>query len=91
MTKLFKVSLLKTCKNNYSLIPMVFIGVVGFGLATAASVRTLMSSPDITINKKKHELPFEKLLRPDGSSVQYKLYTTIDYNKLKMDPEKPKI
>ena len=60
-------------------------------LATAAVTRTLMKSPDIAINKTSEKKPYERYLEEDGRHVQYKLFTTLDYNRMKPDPDRPKL
>ena len=89
--KLFEIGILKNVKSNYSLMPIVFIGTFGLCLATAAVTRTLMKSPDIAINKTSEKKPYERYLEEDGRHVQYKLFTTLDYNRMKPDHDRPKL
>lgn len=88
--KLFEISLWKQLKSNYSLMPIAFIGVFGISLSAFAILRTLTKSPDVQLNRRGNPKPYEKLVTPEGAPVQYKYYTTIDYNKLP-STERPKL
>lgn len=88
--KLFEISILKQLKGNYSLLPIFCVGVFGIGLSTFAIIRTLSRSPDVKLNRFSSEKPYERLITPDGKPVQYKYFSTLDYNKLPLD-EKPKL
>ena len=89
--KLFEVQIFKQLKNNYSLYPMFFIGCLGIGLASFSIVRTLLRSPDVQIDRRGNPAPYEKLIGPDGKYVQYKYFTTLDYNKMSETNERPKL
>ena len=89
--KLFEFSMIKQLRANYSLLPIVFIGVFGLGLSAFQIVRTLSLSPDISINKKSNQHPFEKYLKEDGKHVQYKYYSTMNYDAMTPHPDRPKL
>ena len=81
----------KQLRNNYSLFPIII--VTGFGLTVFGSMlyHTLAHSPDISIRRRSNPRPFEKFVKEDGTGVQYKLYSSTDYSKYKLDEERPKI
>ena len=87
--KMFDFSLGKQLKKNYSLYPIVFIGIFGISLSAFQIIRTLSRSPDVAINKKGNPKPYEHFITPEGKAIQYKYYTTKDF--AKVDIEKPKI
>lgn len=89
--KLIEFSIMRQLKANYSLLPIVFIGVFGMSLSAYQIIRTLTRSPDICLNKKGDQKPYEKYLTDDGRHVQYKYYAKMDYSKLTPDPDRPKL
>ena len=91
MDNLVEFNLLKQLKKNYALIPIVFIGVFGLGLSAFQITRTLTQSPDIKLNRLSEEKPYEKYLKQNGKHVQYKYFSTMDYNKLEVDPDRPNL
>jgi hypothetical protein len=88
--KLINFSLKKQLKSNYSLYPLVLIGFLGISMAVFQSIRTLIRSPDVVINRKKNPKPWEKFVKNDGEYVQYKYFTTEDYKSLSKNNERPK-
>jgi hypothetical protein len=78
----------KQLRNNYSLIPLV--ACVGFGCALAAfhGFRLMFRSPDVVVNRKGNPRPYERLIKEDGTPVQWKYFSSIDYNTLK-DEDRP--
>lgn len=88
--KLFELSIVKQVRANYALIPIVFVGAFGMCLSIFQMGRTLLKSPDVSINRRGNPHPYDNLVTPDGKAVQYKYFApTIDYSKLKLD--RPKI
>lgn len=87
--KIVEFTMGKQLRKNYSLLPIVFIGVFGMGLSAFAIIRTLARSPDVSINRRGNPRPYEKYLTEENKPVQYKYFTTLDYNK--MNIERPKI
>lgn len=87
--KMFKFELLSQLKRNYSLVPIFFIGVFGMSLSAFAIFRTLARSPDLSINRRGNPKPYDYLLTKDGKHQQYKYFSTMDYNKMEVDPDKP--
>ena len=88
--KLFEVSIMKQVRANYSLLPIVCVGIFGMGLSAFAIARTLSRSPDVKVNRFNQDKPYERLVSPDGKPVQYKYFSTLDYSKLPQH-EKPKL
>jgi hypothetical protein len=86
--KLFEFTLLKQVKGNYSLIPLVLIGAFGVSLSAFQIIRTLSRSPDVSINRVGNPRPYERFITEDGKPVQYKYFSTVDYNKLSVDRPK---
>jgi hypothetical protein len=82
---------MKQLKNNYSLIPLVFSLGLGIAFASFHSLRLLTRSPDIMVDKKNNPDPHNKFIKPDGTFVQYKYFSTHDYTKMKVDEERPKL
>ena len=89
--KLIEFNFMKQLRANYSLLPIVFIGIFGLGLSTFQIVRTLTRSPDVCLNKKCGQKQYESYLTDDGKHVQYKYYAKMDYSKLTPDPDRPKL
>ena len=89
--KLFEFQMVKQLKKNYSLYPIVFIGIFGMGLASFQIIRTLIRSPDVSINRRGNPNPYDNLITPEGKYVQYKYFTTLDYNKMAEQSERPKL
>ena len=87
--KLFEIAILKHLKSNYALYPIVFVGVFGMGLSAFQIIRTLAKSPDVCINRVGNPKPYENYVTADGKAVQYKYFSTLDYNKLPI--ERPKL
>ena len=88
--KLFEFTMGKQLRGNYSLYPIVFIGIFGMSLSAFQIIRTLSKSPDVCINRPKNPRPYEKYLTSDGKPVQYKYFSTVDYSKLPIINERPK-
>ena len=91
MSNLIEFSLLRQMKKNYALIPIVVVGAFGVALAATQTVRTLMQSPDIKLNRLSAAKPYDKYLKSDGKYVQYKYFSTMDYNKMEVDPDRPSL
>ena len=89
--KMFEFTMMKQLRSNYSLLPIVFVGIFGMGLSAFQIVRTLALSPDVCLNKKGSQKPYEKYLTDDGRHVQYKYYAQMDYKALTPDPDRPKL
>jgi len=89
--KLFEVQLAKQVRANYSLYPLVFIGVLGMGLASFQIARSLVRSPDIHFNRRSNPDPWNKLVTDDGKYVQFKYFSTMDYKTLAANNERPKL
>ena len=79
----------KHLKANYSLYPIVLIAVFGAGLAGFQISRSLLRSPDLHVNRKGNPDPWNRLVKDDGKYVQFKYYTTMDYNALSNNNERP--
>ncbi|RNA24056.1 cytochrome c oxidase subunit NDUFA4 [Brachionus plicatilis] len=88
--KLFQVTVGKQIKKNYALLPIVMCSAFGIGLSSFAIIRTLMKSPDVSINRRSNPRPYEKYMNEDGVPIQYKYFSTLDYAKLPRS-ERPKI
>ena len=88
--KLIDFQFIKQLKSNYSLYPLVCIGFLGVGMALFQSIRTLVKSPDVVINRKKNPKPWNKFIKDDGQYVQYKYFTTEDYKAQSQVNERPK-
>ncbi len=88
--KLFNLDIARQIKNNYALIPLVF--VIGFGscLCSWQMLRTVTKSPDIIVNRRGNPEPY-KGLEQDGQFKRYKYFSTLDYKTLQPDPERPKL
>ena len=49
----------KHLKGNYSLIPLVAVGIFGLSIMTASSLRTLIMNPDVIIDRKNNPKPLD--------------------------------
>jgi hypothetical protein len=88
--KLFSFDIARQVKNNYALVPLVF--VIGFGTALCSwqMFRTVTKSPDIIVNRRGNPHPYE-YLEKDGEYKRYKYFSTINYKNLHPDPDRPKL
>jgi hypothetical protein len=87
--KMFEWPMMKHLKNNYSLVPIVVVCLFGCALPAFQILRTLAKNPDVHLNKTKNPRPWEKLETPDGKPIQFKYFTTRDYNEF--ISERPKL
>merc|ERR1711893_484291 len=74
------------CRQHYSLIAQHGCIILGAVLAGAYSMRCLIKSPDVVINKKNMEPWNDK-----GPTYQYRLWSSLDYSKFKYDEDRPNI
>jgi hypothetical protein len=88
--KLFDFQLTKQIRQSYSLIPIVFVSFLGLSFAVFQSMRTIIKSPDVIINRRKNPHPWDRLYADDGEYIQYKYITTMDYKDLSQENERPK-
>ena len=79
---------LKVLRKNYALYPIALIHVFAITIASLTVARTLIKSPDVTINKTRREMPFERLLTQDGHAVPYKMISFQDAEKWQPDPDR---
>jgi NADH dehydrogenase (ubiquinone) 1 alpha subcomplex subunit 4 len=86
--KMIEFPMMKQIKGNYSLLPIVLIVGFGMGLSVFAMGRNLLRSPDVSINRRGNPKPYERLVNQDGSAVQYKYFSTLDYSKIQSDRPK---
>ena len=88
--KLFQFDIMRQVKNNYALVPLVF--VIGFGtfLCSWQMLRTVTKNPDIIVNRRDNPHPYERLEK-DGQYKRFKYFSTIDYKTLQPDPDRPKL
>ena len=82
---------LKVWRKNYALYPLALIHVFALTILSLTAARTLIKSPDVTINKTRREMPFERLLTQDGHAVPYRLISFQDAGKWLPDPDRPDI
>jgi hypothetical protein len=82
---IIKLDVWRQVKGNYSLVPLVGLNIFCVTIAFMSGLRTLIKSPDVVIDRKRNPKPWDKLIRPDGSPVQYKLYQQTPYPKQKTD------
>jgi hypothetical protein len=87
--KMFEWPIMKHIKGNYSLIPIVFVCAVGCALPAWQIARTLAKNPDVHLNKTKNPRPWENLEGPGGKAIQFKYFTTKDYNEF--NSERPRL
>lgn len=80
--KLFQVSIGNQIKKNYALLPIMMCGVFGISLSSFAIIRTMIKSPDVSINRRSNPRPYERYIDKNGKPIQYKYYSTLDYEKL---------
>ena len=85
------VQVFKVLRKNFALYPIAVIHVFAMTIAMLTIARTLIKSPDITINKSKREMPFEHLWTQDGHAVQYKMLSYQNMGKWTPDPDRPNI
>jgi hypothetical protein len=45
----------KHLKGNYSLIPLVAVGIFGLSIMAASSLRHFIKNPDVIINRKNNK------------------------------------
>ena len=81
--------IMKQLKGNYSLLPTVFVCAFGLSLAGFQITRSLIKNPDIHLAKTKNPRPWEKLETADGKAIQFKYFSTKDYNIF--NSERPKL
>ncbi len=60
-------------------------------MCIASSLRSLMKSPDATINRRSNHKPYDYLLNEDGSANQYKYFSKQDFSKIRVDADRPKL
>ncbi len=73
-------------KGNYSLAPLVGLNIFCVTLALASGLRTLVKSPDVIVDRRHNPRPWEKMIREDGSPVQYKFYQKTPFSKNEDSP-----
>ena len=87
--KIIDFPIMKQIKGNYSLLPVVFVCAFGVALSSFQIARTLLKNPDVHLNKTKNPRPWEKLETTDGKAIQFKYFSTKDYNIY--NSERPKL
>lgn len=80
--RLFNFTVGKQIKKNYALLPIVVCGIFGISLSSFAIIRTLIKSPDVSVNRRSNPRPYERYVDKNGKPIQYKYYSTLDYSKL---------
>ncbi len=88
--KLFNLNIVKQVRGNYALVPLVLTIGFGSGICLWQMFRTVVWNPDVIPNKVKNPKPylaFEK----DGHYKQFKYFSTVDYNSLTPDPDRPSL
>jgi len=83
-------SLVNQVKRNYSLIPLVCLGVFGISIGVFSITRTLMKSPDVSIDRRGNPRPYEQMLDNEGKPKKYRFFSKkLDYGTV--DSDRPKI
>lgn len=81
----------QSLKANYSLVPLFSIVVVGMAMAAGHAFRSLAFSPDVKVNRRNPERPWESKVNPDGSFQHAKYVKIHDYRKLKKNEYEPEL
>ncbi|CAF1059922.1 unnamed protein product [Didymodactylos carnosus] len=78
-------------KNNYSLLPLFGVVILGGTLAAGHALRSLMFSTDVKINRRNTDRPWESALNDDGTYKPQKYVRMHDYKKLKRSEFEPQL
>ena len=81
----------QSLKANYSLIPLFSIVTVGMVMAFGHAFRCLAFSPDVKVNRRNPERPWEFTVNDDGSFKHAKYVQINDYRKLKKSEYEPEL
>jgi NADH dehydrogenase (ubiquinone) 1 alpha subcomplex subunit 4 len=84
-------SLVHQLKRNYSLVPLVCLGFFGVSIGIFTITRTLMKSPDVSIDRKGNPRPYEKMIDSEGKPQKYRFFSKkLEYSST-VDSERPKL
>ena len=79
----------QSLKSNYSLIPLFSVVTLGMVMAAGQSLRSLMVSTDVKVNRGSEDRPWDAQLNRDGSFKHVKYVQLNDYSKIKKSEYEP--
>lgn len=81
----------QSLKANYSLLPLFTIVTIGVAMAAGHSIRSLVYSTDVKVNRRNPDRPWESQMNDDGTFKHAKYLKLHDYRKLKKSEYEPEI
>ncbi len=87
--KLFKIDVFRQIKGNYSLLPIIVLTPIAFGMAAFSMMRTSVKSPDVIINRVSNPKPWEHMKHDE--SYRLVQINKVNYDDCYVDPDRPKI
>ena len=79
----------QSLRANYSLIPLFSVVTLGMAMAAGHAVRCLAYSPDVKVNRRSLENPWDFTVNDDGSFKHAKYVKINDYRQLKKSDYEP--
>lgn len=81
----------QSLRANYSLIPLFSVVTLGVVMAAGHSLRSLMFSTDVKVNRSNPDRPWETQVNDDGTFKHAKYLKIHDYRKLRKNQYEPEL
>lgn len=81
----------QSLKANYSLVPLFSVVTLGVLMAAGQSLRSLIVSTDVKVNRGNEDRPWEAQLNSDGTFKHTKYVRLNDYTKMKKSEYEPEL
>jgi hypothetical protein len=81
----------QSLKANYSLIPLFSVVTLGMGMAFGHAFRCLAYAPDVKVNRRNADRPWEIQVNDNGTFKSAKYLHIHDYGKLKKSEYEPEL
>ena len=81
----------QSLRANYSLIPLFSVVTLGMAMAFGHAYRCLALSPDVKVNRRNHDRPWDSQVKENGSFKSAKYLHIHDYGKLKKSEYEPEL
>ncbi len=81
----------QSLKANYSLIPLFSVVTLGMAMAFGHAYRCLAFSPEVKVNRRNQDRPWDAQVNDDGTFKSAKYLHIHDYRKLKKSEYEPEL